>query len=258
MTSLACALAGFDPVSLEALGPTQLLDRVDEKYVLPECMVPDVLEACRQAYRVLEVRHERSPGYLTVYFDTDDLRLYHAHHAGHVPRHKVRVRTYQVTGERFLEVKLRTNTGRTEKTRVLLAPHATSLLAALDGPAFPQLRWLTPARALHETLDVAYTRITLAARDVAERVTIDSGVAFAIPGKFASLDGMVVAEIKQQQHAPSIFRDALRACGVRPSRVSKYCLGVALLYPQAKQNNYKSALARIRQLATPFPEPTNA
>jgi hypothetical protein len=35
---------------------------------------------------------------------------------------------------------------------------------------------------------------------------------------------------------------------IRPEGISKYCLGVALLYPGMKQNNFKRKLLKIKKL----------
>ena len=41
---------------------------------------------------------------------------------------------------------------------------------------------------------------------------------------------------------------ALRAAGVFPTSVSKYCLGVSLLYEDVKHNSFKPTLLLIKKL----------
>ena len=66
------------------------MDRVDTKFLLPAVSAPGILASLADGYRVLEVSERRLSRYSTRYFDTPDLRLYHAHHAGRGRRYKVR------------------------------------------------------------------------------------------------------------------------------------------------------------------------
>ena len=125
VAAIEAAARALTPVSLGELGEAALLDRVDTKFLLPASLVPEILRRCAPCYRALEVNCARLCRYSTLYFDTADLAFYHAHHAGHARRRKVRVRTYVDTGDRYLEVKLRTNKGRTTKSRVLVRGGAT-------------------------------------------------------------------------------------------------------------------------------------
>jgi hypothetical protein len=249
--SAAAALRG---VPLAEVAAAALMDRVDTKFLLPAARVPELLRALAPDYRVLDVRGRRLARYRTDYFDTPDLALYHAHHAGRVPRWKVRVRAYVDDGTRFLEVKRRGHGGRTAKARIPLARREAPdelPAAALDAPP---LRALAPPTAgpLCLTATVTCRRVTLVRDDLAERVTIDLALTVGCRGVLAGLPGLAVVELKQRQVGPSPLLDAMRRLGERPTPVSKYCLAVAALHPAARTNAYRPLLRRVR-LITELP-----
>jgi hypothetical protein len=248
---LARLASRFEPVSLAELGAASLMDRVDSKFVLPGASVPELLDGLRGVYRVLEVQGSRLGGYSTRYFDTPDLALYHAHQAGRLPRYKVRIRSYLETGERYLEVKLKNNKGRTVKTRTPLGAGEGSVervrreaLVRMSGPV--------PAMELEEVLTADFTRLTLVREDAPERLTVDIGLMFRGHGEVRELPGVAIAEVKQERHGQGDAKGALRHLHLRDGSVSKYCIGVALLVPGAKKNRFKrvlSALERVQRQA---------
>jgi hypothetical protein len=247
LAAIERAAAGLAAIPLDGLGTAALMDRVDTKFVLPVHLVPDVLHRCAGRYRALAVGGLRLCRYGTLYFDTADLAFYHAHHAGRATRRKIRVRSYLDAGEHYLEVKLRTNRGRTRKSRVPVADASSRALAQLDGPAFRDVLDPGAAPALREVVRVRYTRLTLVHAEAAERVTLDLRLAFASDAGAASYPGVVVAEVKQGRRDRSWFLDVMRALGQREESLSKYCLGVASLDAHAKKNRYKRLLSRLHQ-----------
>ena len=99
----------------------------------------------------------------------------------------------------------------------------------------------------------SFRRITLVGRDTAERVTIDTDLRFNTGSKERRLDGVVIAEIKQERaRRDSAIRLQLRDQGIRPLRMSKYCLGSALLDPTLKHNSFKAKLLALK--ASPIEE----
>jgi hypothetical protein len=147
----------------------------------------------------------------------------------------------------FLEVKQKVNTGRTIKSRV--RTRALSPRIARDAEPFLRTHYPYRVEALGARLYNAFQRITLVSvRDV-ERVTIDLGVRFLWDGVQVSLDGVAIAEVKQDGFSTdSPFVRQMRAQGVRATRFSKYCIGVCMLYPEVKRNRFKPQLRQIEQL----------
>jgi hypothetical protein len=240
------AVAGLAGVPLADVGQAAL-DRLDRKFLLPVEAAPDVLRRT-SGYGVLEVDGRRLGRYRTVYLDTPDLALYNAHHAGQLPRSKVRIRTYLETGERYLEVKRKTKRGRTEKWRLPLRAEAVDLVAGLARASAAGVDAGVPTAELQEALVVDFTRLTLIARDAPERVTVDVGLTLARERSVCRLPGLAVIEVKQERPGPSRFLELLRSLGFRGGGLSKYCMGVAVLESAAKRNRFKPVLRRVAQL----------
>lgn len=239
------ATLAFDPITLGELGTAALMDRIDTKFLLPLTALPEVLGRCRERYRTLEVAGRRLSRYHTVYLDTADFALYHAHHNGRYPRRKLRVRTYVDTGERYLELKVKHNTGRGVKSRVRLDP-AAPLSDQIERSPLRGKAGVEP-EALRESVTICYSRMTLVARDTPERVTLDLELELTLGDRSCRHPRVVIAEVKQERRASSEFIDAMRFFGFREYGVSKYCLGVASLAPAAKKNLYRQLLSRIEK-----------
>lgn len=240
------ALARFAPIGLAEMDAVALMNRVDTKYVLGAGQLPALLAALAGDYRVLEVRGVRLNHYHTLYFDTPDLDLYARHHAGRAERFKVRSRAYLDSGASFLEVKRKTNKGRTVKERM----RTEALLTRITPEAARFVDGLAPAAPyLGPVLANAFARITLVGRQHPERATIDLDLRFQAGDLHLSLTGVAVVEIKQERAdrtSPLIAQ--MRALGIRPTAFSKYCVGVALLYPAVRHNRFKPVLNRIEQI----------
>jgi hypothetical protein len=245
LNDAAGMLEAFDPITLEEMDRVRLMDRTDTKYVFHEDLLPGVLESLRPHYRVLEVNGRRRIGYESVYYDTADLSLFHQHQRGALNRYKVRCRSYVNSGLSFFEIKFKNNKERTIKKRI----RQEGCEGALSREAADFLRLHTPLSAgdLHAEVKITFNRITLVNRGVPERVTIDTGLAFR-NARSVRLDGLCVAEAKQERSQRSEFVEWMRHHHVRTGSVSKYCLGVALLHPGIRQNNFKPRMIRINKL----------
>jgi len=96
-----------------------------------------------------------------------------------------------------------------------------------------------------------FHRITLVSHAQSERVTLDYGLKFKSEESGTELDlpGMAIAEIKFENHlSGSALHSALRQFRIRPSRFSKYAIGMALLHPGLKQNRFKRKVRMVNQL----------
>lgn len=159
----------------------------------------------------------------------------------------MRSRRYVVTGQSFEEIKQKTNKDRTVKRRIATATIATTRTAELAG----FVAACTPGLGdrLEPMLWNAYSRITLVSRAHAERLTIGLDLSFAHAGRRVSLPGVAVAEVKQDGvDRGSGFIQQMHAAAVQPTSFSKYYIGVALLYPHVKHNNFKTRLRQVQQL----------
>lgn len=242
-------LQTYDPVGLsETTLKAALMDRSDVKYVLSDCQLQEALEGCRSRYRILDINGRRSFHYHTEYFDTPELRFYHEHHAGKQDRRKVRIRKYLDTGIAYLEVKHRLNKGNTVKSRMILTTLNDNNINALNHPPFIEAGNL-PVDQLHPVISISYERITLVDLLHAERVTIDRHIVFQRGNETRSMEGIVIAEVKQFKKHPSFFRRQMRTMNIREGSVSKYCMGTLLLNDRVKGNRFKSSMTRILKLS---------
>ncbi len=246
MPELENIVNSFDPISLSEMEGNALLDRTDTKFLLDRSTLLELLKEVRDDYRILEVKGTRLNRYKTLYFDTPDLDFYHLHQNGKKNRHKVRSRKYIDSDLCFLEVKFKNNKGRTIKTRVViddfeldLSDNSQAFIEKTSGIDYP----LVPA------IWNSFTRITLVSRHDTERLTIDLNLGFQSDDDAIKLNHLVILEVKQPQASRnSKFIQALKKHSVRPDRISKYCLGVALLKDGIKRNAFKSKILKIEKL----------
>ena len=86
-------------------------------------------------------------------------------------------------------------------------------------------------------------------RRSAERLTLDLGIQFERDGQAAVLPGIVIAELKQSGvDQASAFARLMRERQVRPTSLSKYCLGVAMLVPGVSHTAFAAQLQAIETL----------
>lgn len=241
-------LGSYDQITLARMNGVELLKRTDTKYVLSTAQAIGTLESLSRDYWVLEVAGTRLQHYRTQYFDTATLAMYLSHHAGNAVRYKVRNRTYLDSGVSFFEVKRKNNKDWTTKYRTPIVGCPRDLT--------PEARLLLkdhlplPAQSLEPTLRNDFVRITLVSKRYAERVTIDLGLLFARGATKIVLPRAVIAEVKQAGiNRGSDFIRAVRQRGLHPTGISKYCIGVSLLYDSVKHNNFKPKLRLIEKVA---------
>lgn len=249
LDTISASIARFPTITLAEMEAVKLQVRVDTKYIFPQEQLAEVLTALADEYRLLEVDGRRGSAYRSLYFDTPGRRHFHDHHNGRTFRSKVRFREYIGSGSGYLEVKRKTGRGHTDKARLPvtgimeeLTAEQQAFVAEKSGCAEP----LAPVMWNH------FTRVTLVHRTRAERLTIDHDLRFSDPDGHAALDGLCVAEVKEQRaDRGSPFVGLMRRAGIRPASLSKYCVGTVLLSPGVKYNTFKHILLRIGRLRRP-------
>lgn len=249
--------SSFDSVSLTDLGKAKLMNRTDTKYVLPACQLTALLEVLRKDYRWLEVDGLRLCPYETLYYDTADLQLYHAHQTGRMNRYKIRQRRYAQSNLTFIEVKQKNQKKRTVKNRVRCPDWTFNDVAncpdsGLDSTSrmFVQEQMRQTNRTLNPdllqpVLWVGYTRLTFVSNTTAERLTLDLNLTFQNATGRVSYPDLLIAELKQDARQPSAFSSLMRQQRRREGGVSKYCLGLISLNPTLRQNQFKPQFKRL-------------
>lgn len=239
------ALTNFHAVDLTGLDRVKLMNRVDQKFILPENQLNAVLLEILPHYDVLEIDGKREFAYNSLYYDTGNLDLYRDHHNGKPNRVKIRKRDYLDTGSSYFEIKRKIKGYRTEKYRI-----QTGMDAEIGSD---ESRLLTAHDLEHLSLipsiKVHYHRITLAGIETPERITIDRALEFEDAEHRELLEGLVIIEVKQDQvKRESPIIKALRKRRNRPFGISKYALGVVLLRLSSKTNAFRHKVTKINQL----------
>ncbi len=258
-----------------------LLTRVDRKYLVPLERAQELVGGLTSEARVLDIDGRRRFSYASTYFDTPGLEAFMLTARKRRRRFKVRTRTYLDTGLCFLEVKTRGARGTTVKRRMSYHPDDASRLTGpgrsfvavclastgVTGPAAAR----EIAAALRPVLATTYERTTLHLPDAEARATIDTALTWrrltpgartrtpAVtvgapqalrPGHLAAAinDGepVAVADVAvvetKNPATPSPADRALWDTGHRPTRISKYATGMALLHPELPANRWYRTL----------------
>ena len=258
-----------------------LLTRVDRKYLVPLERAQDLVNGLTPDARVLDIDGRRRFSYASTYFDTPGLEAFMLAARKRRRRFKVRTRTYLDTGLCFLEVKTRGARGTTVKRRMGYHPDDASRLTGpgrafvaaclastgVTGPAAAR----EIAAALRPVLATTYERTTLHLPDAEARATIDTALtwqrltpgartrAAAVTagapqalrparltaalndGEPVAVADVAVVETKNPA-TPSPADRALWDAGHRPTRISKYATGMALLHPELPANRWYRTL----------------
>lgn len=166
-------------LDLDRIAAVRLMNRVDTKYLVDERRCMELLEMAADQYYVQIIDDCRACRYATLYYDTPQWDMYHLHHNRRLTRQKIRTRTYVETGVTYLEVKNKSNKGRTHKRRMAL-DRSLFAAAATDAAAADFLR--REARYAPETLSPSlatrFVRVTLVNHAMTERLTIDFDLHF--------------------------------------------------------------------------------
>jgi hypothetical protein len=250
--SPSLVVESFPAIGLEQLDAgAALRDRVDVKYVVPLAAFAALADRLLATHFALEIDGRRAFAYRSTYFDTPELGAFRDHMQQRRRRYKCRSREYLDSGAYAFEVKLKGLRGRTVKHRMQYDRHELSDAAlAFLRDCVDRAYGRAPDGGLRPALAVAYTRVTLAAPELGERLTCDFDLTFDGPaGAAGRLDpGMAIVESKSAR-GNALADRVLRELGHRPEAAcSKYCLGVALTRALAG-NPFRPLLRRAFQPA---------
>lgn len=244
-------LAGeLPPITLDEMKSIRLMNRMDTKFVTNVPMLIRLLEMTKGCYYSQSVAGKRISPYRTTYWDDPvNHEMYHFHQCGHLPRTKVRVRTYVDSQHTFLEVKRKNNHGKTKKKRVAV-PSLEAVIRDRAGEDF--LHELTGLSfdSIVPTLGNRFSRITLVNQAKTERLTIDFDLHFHNyeTGCDKDMDNIVIIELKRDGRLPSPILPMLRSLRIKPAGFSKYCIGSSVTNPGLRLNRFKKRLIKIDKI----------
>ncbi len=250
--SLYGILDEFEIISLAEMDSVRLMSRIDTKYLLNRHQLPQLLIKAREHYKILEINNKRVAAYSTVYWDTDLSEMYIMHHNRKLNRYKIRMRSYLDSDISFLEIKQKNNKGITSKRRIeidnsrfynwLLNEREEQFLAEISPYCFDALR---------PSLQNSFQRITLVDKEETERITIDLDLTYKgiDSSHIHKMEDLVIIEMKQGVGSThSFFYNYLRDMSIQPVNMSKYCMGMTLIYPALKSNRFKKKLRLINKI----------
>jgi hypothetical protein len=234
-------LASYRTFSLEKAEAVKLMHRVDTKFIIPVDEAVRLLQDVRQDYHVLEIASKRTGTYSSIYYDTNDRKMFYAHITGRYPRYKVRERFYSQNRLKFIEVKKKNNKGQTSKRRISISENSSEANNWIPKQS-PFL-----ADELMPSLINSFERITLINNKQTERVTLDFNLQFRTPSGVPTpiFDRVAIVELKQNKTSDSLVKDYLRNKGYRPGGVSKYCAGILLTGSETGYKEYKPNFSRF-------------
>lgn len=237
-------LEKYSTCSLEEAGRVQFERREDTKYLGNSMLVQQILDDLHNDYFVLAINDEALLPYITSYFDTTDDSFYLKHHNKNYERYKFRRRYYPASGDRFFEVKVKSNKKITTKHR-LAVPNGSEEISPEEYDFLSNVIKDKPSEYF-PAVTASFKRITLVKKDFKERCTIDTSLTFTNGDNSETVEDLVILEVKNEMHVSSgPIRKALRENSIRQMNFSKYCIGRALLDPSLKQNNFKETINYI-------------
>ncbi len=229
----------FESISLEEMDSVSLMKRVDTKFVFNRSLLEEIFPLLVDQYKLLYVNDVVKSKYTSLYFDTKDFKFFMNHHNGKLNRSKVRFREYIDSQVSFLEVKRKNSKGKTIKKRIQV--DSPTKILNLDQKQFIKNR-------LKENYELFYChtnffhRITMVNKFLKERITIDFNLRFESEQKTIKdeTNHIVIAEVKQEKlDRTSFFYKLMKENSIRPSSMSKYCIGTSLLNKELKANRFK-------------------
>lgn len=240
-------LNNFKCIGLEEMNKAAFMKRVDHKFLLNQEQLEMLLPELSRSYYILEINNVLNHSYASLYFDTPDLDMYMSHHNKRQNRYKIRQRMYYTTGDSFLEIKYKNNRGYTKKTRTEtkkmqeLVPYKLFQFVTDNTPYLPFL--------LKPMLRNEFNRFTLTNRARNQRITIDTAISFYSENRELKLPNIAVIEVKSDKGAmdKNIF-NLLKKQGIKPSGMSKYSIGLAMMEKNVKQNLFKQKLHQIDKI----------
>lgn len=238
----------FDSIELKEVDQVKLMNRKDIKYWFHIDVLPKVLELIYKKYFILRINGLGILPYTTTYYDSPGNKMYIAHHNGKLNRFKIRTRSYQSTNLSFLEIKFKNNKNRTIKKRMKIT--AESPVFSDKEKEFISKNTIYKSDDLRPVLINTFDRITLVNKDFNERCTIDLNIHYKNESKTSNLRNFVIIEIKTDgRNRNSPLGHALKEFKIKPSRFSKYCIGMLRLNEGLKHNRFKSKILNINKIS---------
>jgi hypothetical protein len=237
----------FAPIQLEEMDQVKLMNRTDQKYWFHIDSLSELLQEIQQDYFLLHIDGNDQLPYTTSYFDTTNNKMFAAHHNGKLNRFKIRRRTYVDSKISFMEIKFKSNKGRTIKKRIPTSNSQNGFTNTEEQFINNQSPFST--LDLNKVLVNRFSRLTLVNKNFKERCTIDLNIEFEVHERIVPLDQLVIVEIKSDGRSNvSPLAKALQNKRIKSSGFSKYCVGRSITDPLLKKNAFKAKIRNIEKV----------
>lgn len=243
--ALSAVASAASTISLEeVVNEAALMTRVDKKFLLTAGEFTELMSRLGPDFRIMQIGERRLFTYESVYFDTPELEMFTAHKQGRRRRYKVRTRTYADSGLCMFEAKFKGLRGQTVKHRIPYELSERDLINA-DAERFlrDQLReqYSQDLPILEPVMRSDYVRGTFVNPKDEERLTCDVNLVYAGDSGTVKGPDLFVIETKTAD-GKGAADTVLAQMGIREVSMSKYCIGIALLYPHLAANKWSRLL----------------
>jgi VTC domain-containing protein len=240
------SMTNFETIQLKQASKVKLMNRMDQKFWFHVSNLPELFQTIKDDYYAQTINNSVWQQYASKYFDTPDDIMYKAHHNGKLNRYKIRRRDYLESDDHFLEIKFKSNKGRTIKKR-MESENGDKGFDHFEG-GFIQERSIFNEQELIESLKNTFYRLTLINKDFNERCTLDVDINFFANGQSTALNNLAILEIKSEKgNHSSPLKLYLRDHRLKSSGFSKYCIGRALTNENLKRNRFKQKIRTIEK-----------
>lgn len=237
-------LQTFETVNLPALNQrTNWEKRNDRKFVAHVSVLDSLLQSLSAEYLLLENDGHRLWHYTTEYWDTPDRNMFYQHQRDKEHRYKIRKRRYGSEDGFWLEVKEKTPGGRTLKHRLFNPAPGETETFIHDNSPYTQ-------NELNPALFVDYERMTFLHKTLPQKITVDINLTAGNGSTSIAFNDLMILEFKSEKKEVAFAARIMKSQGLKPCSVSKYCIGMAILHPELKQNAFKPTLLQIKKIST--------
>ena len=247
LAALTRAASATPAIDLAAANQSaDLLTRIDRKYLVDLSQFDQLMSALAGSVRVLTIDGCYVFGYVSQYFDTEDLITYRAHLQQRRRRYKVRTRRYLETGDTFVEVKYKGPRQLTmkvrQRTEIPSVPPSSDLATQFARRVVGEVYGQPLRQPLHASAAVRNRRATFVSSLDRARITVDADVTLEDGSQVGHMrEGTLLVETKtdgRMGRADAI----LKGMGVRPAQISKYCAAIALLRTDVPSNPWRHVI----------------
>lgn len=221
-------LNNYKCVTLDHIKRFKLKNRRDTRYVLNRNKAFEILNCISDEYSILEIEGDRVIGYETSYYDTQDFKFFNSYLNNKKDRYNVKIRSYSTSNNSNMDIKKLKSGNKISK---IVEPYSSR--KAFDK--FIEKHTPFEAFSLEEKIAVHFNRFTFVNLKTREKITIDLDLGFTTLNSFQSLPTIAIIEIKsEKKFYRSSFKKLLKKHNIKTNSISKYCLGISMMYNNKK------------------------